>query len=336
MNSALQYSNRKVTAVAGALLTLASSLPLILVAAIAVAETSPAELKVKAIECTKSGDLPCAERNWSEYAELRPTDTRAVANLAIILNKRDKHEAAIVQFERVLDTGAGAYDLFAYYADSLAKTGKTTQAIEWFYKTLAVVPRLVDVRGDLAKLLVAEKRYYEALALLGAFDAQLEDQGKKPFFLAQRIAIEALLDRNTPLVQEATVELRLSKFGDHFYAPVSFGQSRATAFMVDTGASNTVVSESFLASSKAVYKVTKSSVEIKIADGRVVKGKAVKLDAVKIGPFELTNVIADACENCSHLLGQTTLSQFDLKSSKVQGVEFLTLTKRSKKEPLTK
>jgi len=323
---------RNIQRLAGVLSVLPLLLPFIFLAEFAVAEDSSEELKKTAIQCTKSRDLLCAERMWAEYVTLRPTDTNGIANLGIILNKRGKHEPAIANFERAIDLGEGTYDLFGFYADSLANTGKIDEAIDWSYKSLAVVPTLVDVRGALAKLLVSRNRHYEALALLAAFDGQLEDKGKQPFFSAQRIAIETGLERNRPSATAATVELRLPKLGEHFYAPVNFGQSRPSAFMIDTGASDTFVSESFLANSKVPYEAMDSTVSVKVADGRVLKGRRVKFREMRIGPFELSNVRAVACENCTHLMGQTTLTQFDLKSSKAQGVEFLTLTQKSRKE----
>lgn len=89
----------------------------------------------------------CAEQNWANYIRLRPTDSNAIANLGIVMNLRDNHAGAVLQFEKAIDMGEGTYDLFAYYADSLAKLGKTDEAIDWSYKALTVVPQLVDVRG---------------------------------------------------------------------------------------------------------------------------------------------------------------------------------------------
>jgi Flp pilus assembly protein TadD len=133
-------------------------------------EYSPEYYKQAVASCMRSQNYDCAEKKWIQYLRLRPNDGNALANLGIVMNLRDNNKGAVVQFERAIDLGEGAYDLFAYYADSLAKIGRTEDAIDWSYKTLAVVPRLVDVRGNLAKLLVLQKRYYEALSLLSSFD----------------------------------------------------------------------------------------------------------------------------------------------------------------------
>ena len=110
-------------------------------------------MKEAAIACQSKRDFACAEQNWQGYVAARPTDAQAIANLGVAMNERDEHEQAIVQFKKAIDLGEGTYDLFAYYADSLTKLGRTNDAIDWYYKSLAVVPQLVDVRGNLAKLL---------------------------------------------------------------------------------------------------------------------------------------------------------------------------------------
>ena len=101
--------------------------------------------------------------------------------------------AAVAQFKHSIEVGEGTYDLFAYYAESLRHLGRTDEAIDWSYKALSVVPRLVDVRGSLAKLLVVRHRPYEALSLLESFDADAVATGHPEYFGGQRISIESSL-----------------------------------------------------------------------------------------------------------------------------------------------
>lgn len=91
--------------------------------------------------------------------------------------------------------GEGSYDLFAAYSESLAKTDRIEEAIDWGYKTLAILPNLVNVRGDVAKYLVTRKREFEALTLLASFDSSLEAQGYGHYFNGQHITIESSLER---------------------------------------------------------------------------------------------------------------------------------------------
>ena len=308
----------------------------ILMLAVAVLTAAPvhaveytAEQYKKAVwPCWRSADYECVEKNWQQYLRLRPTDTNAIANLGIVRNLRDNHQGAIIQFERAIDLGEGTYDMFAYYADSLAKVGRTEDAIDWSYKTLAVVPKLVDVRGKLAKLLVLQKRYHEALALLISFDEQLGTKGESAYFEGQRIAIETAIARNSSAPSVEMASLRLPKYGDHFFAPIVLGESRPLAFMVDTGASRLTLSDDYLAKSKANYKVTGASVGMRTADGRRVVGRTVTIDLLRVGPYVMKNVPVFACKDCELLLGQSALSKFDLKSTRTQGVEFLNLSLR--------
>lgn len=62
---------------------------------------------------------------------------------------------------------------------------------------------------------------------------------------------------------------------------------------------------------------------------RLVNGKVFNVALLKLGPCELKDVPVHVCKGCAPLLGQAALSRFDLKSSKVQGVEFLTMTPRN-------
>jgi clan AA aspartic protease (TIGR02281 family) len=292
-----------------------------------VGSRTTSELRDAATRSTAARDYACAERLWAAYIERVPNDSHGLANLGIAQNRRDAHEQAVVQFKKAIDAGEGAYDLFAYYADSLDKLGRIDEAIDWSYRALSVVPSLVDVRGSLAKLLVRRGRPHEALALLQAFDAASEAKGQPAYFTGQRIAIESGL-QDSGGGQGAAAPLRLPMHEGHYYAPVAFGSARPTGFMVDTGASRTVMSKAMLEASKAEYRKLDAAVQLLTADGRRVRAQSVALASMRVGPFALENVQVVVCEGCVPLLGQGTLSRFDLKSSRVQGVEFLTLARR--------
>ncbi|MET0335715.1 MAG: retroviral-like aspartic protease family protein [Rhizobacter sp.] len=281
----------------------------------------------RARHCGREGDLACQEESWRDYIALRPTDATGPANLGMVLNHRDRHAEATEQFKAAITLGEGTYDLFAYYADSLNKLGQTEQAIEWNYKALSIVPSLVDVRGQLAKLLVGAKRPYEALVLLQAYDTQLEGRGQPAYFSGQRIAIEAAIEQDaTPTAEQKS--LRLPSLAGHYFAPVTLGSAKPVPFMVDTGATRTVVSEKLLKESKARYRITHTDVQMVTADGRKVAAQAATIESMSIGWFKLKNQLAIVCQDCAPLLGQSTLSGFDMQSSKVAGVESLVLTQR--------
>ncbi len=287
------------------------------------------DYKKAAQDCIKARDLNCAEENWAKYAQMRPNDSSGHAHLAILLNWNDKPEQAIVQAESAIRMGEGTYDLYAAYAASLEKVGRTDEAIDWSYKTLAVVPTLVDVRGSLAKILVQKNQPYEALALLTSFDDGLIAKGNNAYFEGQRIAIESNLDRLGNSKDTRSEVLRVTRLGDHFYAPVRFGAGHASAFMVDTGATLTTMNDDMLKQLKLPYKVVHERVPLHTADGRVALARQISVESMNVGPFELHNVQIFICPNCASLLGQNSLSKFNLKFSKNEGVEFLTFEPRA-------
>jgi predicted aspartyl protease len=296
---------------------------------VAFAEPTAEDYKKGVGPCMRAQAYDCAEKNWVQYLRLRPTDSHAVASLGIVLNLLGKHEQAVVQFQKAIDMGQGTYDLFTYYARSLEALGRTQEAIDWSYKALAVVPDLVDVRGDLARLLVSKGRHYEALSLLTAFDFKHEASGQPARFMAQRIAIESTLSASAGKPDAARPALRLSKFGNHFFVPVSLGGSSARGFMLDTGASVTTLSEELLAASKVAYTVVDPARQVMVADGRVRTVRELTLATLSVGPYELRDVQVWACKGCVSLLGQSTLARFDMNATRVQGVEFMTLSLRS-------
>jgi predicted aspartyl protease len=286
------------------------------------------EFSAQAIRCMRIGDVKCQEENLRDFIRLRPADAAAAGQLGVLLNRRGRHDEAIVQFRRALEFGAGTYDLFAYMADSYEKRGELPQAIEWSYKALSVVPTLVDVRRKLASLLVRSQRPYEALSLLQGYDNQLEARGLQAYFVAQRISIETSIGQTAGDKSVERNAIRLPVFGGHYFAPVSIALDRPRPFMVDTGASVTSLSERVLRDSKAEYKVLDPAVRMTTADGRRIFAKSIVVAAIKVGPFELKNVPAITCAECISLLGQASLSKFDMQTVRAQGLDFLLLAPR--------
>jgi len=283
------------------------------------------EMRDRIGRCERDADLPCAQETLEALLKKQSDDVIARAHLGLVMAHRDDDAHAVVEFKRAIDGGEGTYDLFAWYADSLARLGRSDEAIEWSYRSLSLVPNLVDVRGKLARLLVARGRPYEALSLLASYDADAAAKGRRGYFEGQRIAIESALATAAP---SAAGSLRLPVMDGHFYAPVALGEGKPQAFMVDTGASATTVTPAMLDEAKVDYRVVQPVVTLTTADGRHVVAQGITIPILHVGPYVLHDVPAVKCEHCVALLGQASLSHFDLRSSRTQGVEFLTLTPR--------
>lgn len=290
-----------------------------------------AELRARADACERAGDLAGAQEALAGLVKLRPNDGVAHARLGHVMARRDDDTHAVAEYQRAIDSGEGTYDLFAWYAESLGRVGRTDEAIEWSYRSLSLVPNLVDVRGELARMLMARGRRYEALSLLESFDADAESKGRHGYFAGQRIAIETALAAPAAAsgADATATSLRLPAMGGHYYAPVSLGSGRPLPFVVDTGATVSSVTSELLADSKAPYRVVQPMVVMTTADGRRVPAQGISIESITVGPYRLRNVQAVLCQHCVSLLGQSSLSHFDLKSSRTQGVEFLTLTPRT-------
>ena len=286
------------------------------------------EMRERVAGCERDADFACAQDTLTELLKRHPDDGVARAHLGLVMHHRDDDAHAVVEFKRAIDGGEGTYDLFAWYADSLARVGRDAEAVDWSYKSLAIVPKLVDVRGKLAKLLVAQGRPYEALSLLESFDADAAASGGQGYFEGQRIAIESALTSGAPANAAESKSLRLPAMGSHFYAPVALGGGRPLAFLVDTGATVSTVTPELLNESKAEYRVLQPVVTMTTADGRKVTAQGIVIASMSVGPYVLHDVPAVRCAHCVALLGQSSLSHFDLRSSRTQGVEFLTMTPR--------
>ncbi|HEY8977043.1 MAG TPA: retroviral-like aspartic protease family protein [Burkholderiaceae bacterium] len=283
------------------------------------------EMRDRIARCERDADMPCAQETLEALLKKQPDDAVARAHLGLVMAHRDDDAHAVVEFQRAIDSGEGTYDLFAWYADSLARLGRNDEAIEWSYRSLSLVPNLVDVRGKLARLLVARGRPYEALSLLASYDADAAAKGRRGYFEGQRIAIESALATVAP---GAAGSLRLPVMAGHFYAPVALGNGKPLAFMVDTGASATTVTPEMLDEARIDYRVVQPVVTMTTADGRQVAAQGITIPILRVGPYVLHDVPAVKCDHCVALLGQASLSHFDLRSTRTQGVEFLTLTPR--------
>lgn len=293
--------------------------------------SDPQQIRAEAAQYRADGQLAKSEKRYRWLVEHTPKngvdETTYKATLVAVLTQEGKYQEAIPICQSLIDEGAGGYDLFAFYAMSLAAVGRTDDAIHWYYRTLSLVPQLVDVRSNLAKLLVQSHRPYEALALLSSYDAQLIAKGVPAYFQAQRMAIESKLKNRAPV--DAANTLHLVKLAGSFYVSVLSTTGQSSPFMIDTGATATVLSPALLA--KLGYTISDEAKEVamRVADGRTIFGRAFVLPSLQIDSIMLPNVPVIVCaDECASLLGASVLSRFDMQTNENQGVETMTLQLR--------
>lgn len=275
-----------------------------------------------------AGDYEEAEENLRWLLERNPKDAKIQANLAFALTSQGKDAEALPIYAKLVESGEGTYDIFAYYAKTLDAVGRTDDAITWSYRALLLVPQLVDVRGDLAKLLVKKGRKFEALSLLASFDNELQSHGRPAYFEAQRIAIASALP---PPADVAGSDAAYStvRVGGHFYTVAIGEKEEAIPFLIDTGASHTTMSHEVLRMFDLRVPASSRSVELRTAGGHIIMGQFFTVPFLRIGPYALKDLQIVVCDNCESLLGQTTLERFDLKTIRADGLEILSMTPRA-------
>jgi predicted aspartyl protease len=67
---------------------------------------------------------------------------------------------------------------------------------------------------------------------------------------------------------------------------------------------------------------------LRTADGRDIAGQQFTAAVFRIGPHTLKDLPIVLCEDCASLLGQSALERFDLETTKVDGLEILSMTLR--------
>jgi clan AA aspartic protease (TIGR02281 family) len=302
-------------------------LPLLLASTLlAACSREPATVLQEAAEAMRTGNHEEAEEGFRWLLERTPGDAKLQANLAFALTQQGKHEEALPMYQALVAGGEGTYDLFAYYAKSLDGAGRVDDAIAWNYRALAIVPQLVDVRGDLAKLLVKHGRAFEALSLLASFDGQLEAQGRNAYFEGQRIAIASQLP--PPTAADAAKPFKAVNIEGHYYTVAVGKDGETMPMLIDTGASHTVASADALELIGVTVPADAPWIAMQTADGREITGREFTLPTLQIGPHLLNDVKIVSCGKCASLLGQSTLERFDLMTGKVEGLDVLTMTLR--------
>lgn len=99
--------------------------------------------------------------------------------------------------------------------------------------------------------------------------------------------------------------------------------------MIDTGPSYTTMSPHVFNALSSSIPLEGKLVRLVTADKSEFFGRRLVLSEFRIGPRLLKSVEVVVCDTCVSLLGQSTLERFDLATSKVDGVDYLTLKLRS-------
>lgn len=263
----------------------------------------------------------CSEEAFSKLLALDPRNAVALANMAIAQTHLRKYRSAVANFERLTQHARGTYDMMASMGRALEGIGRDDEAIGWYYRSLALNPHLIDVADRLIDLLAERKEYSEALSVIGSLS--YSSARVEALFKGRMIALAHLESKNG---KAETHAIRLVSVSDHHFLPISLeGMEMPALFMVDTGASELILSREFLAENGLGDYTFQGNGIATLADGRAVLAKRVVFHRLRVGPWTLNNVSAVVCEGCASLAGQSLLKRFRMSTSTVAGVEYMTL-----------
>ncbi len=88
------------------------------------------EMCARIATCERNADFACAQDTLTEFLKRNPDDGVARAHLGLVMHHRDDDGHAVVEFKRAIDGGESTYDVFAWYADSLARVGRDAEAVD--------------------------------------------------------------------------------------------------------------------------------------------------------------------------------------------------------------
>lgn len=120
-------------------------------------------------ECNTARNLECSEAVYTKIIELDPSDTIAIANLAMTKTKLAKHEDAERLYKIFFANSGVAVDVLAYYGETLTALEKHDEALLLYKDFISQYPRYVDVANSYFSLLQRVKGARDALNALEAY-----------------------------------------------------------------------------------------------------------------------------------------------------------------------
>lgn len=268
----------------------------------------------------------CSRTVYGSIIHDRPDDPRVVANFAMALSNSGDFAGALPYYERYLALGGGAVDALYGYARTLRGVGRRDEAIRWYYGTIQANPKLLDATAGLIELLIQGGRRVEALSVIRAFVRGLPNY--KGYWAGQIIAIEAGMDQGAGSRTDATRPIRIPAIGQHHYVPLRLGGgSHYEPFIVDTGATALTFNSTWAEDVQVPLRRTGKRIILETATG-FAQAEQVFLPEVMVGSIPMKDVEAVMCSSCAPLMGHSLLDRFDMKTTRVDSIEFLSLTPR--------
>ena len=267
----------------------------------------------------------CSIDAYGTIVAQRPTDTTALANLAMAQTKAQRYAEALPNYESFFKLGGSALDVLYWNGRTLKELGRTKEAISAYYRTIQADPTLLDVTEEIVELLAQSNRHDEALGVIGSFIHRLPSY--RSYWSATIVTINAALEQKVG-TSRAVQMLKIPAIGEHHFLPIKFSTENPYGFaLVDTGATYLTMGATVVRDTRLKTQTGAERIAVRTPTG-IIEALRITVSELYIGPIHLRNVEAAVCEECPFLAGQSVLSRFTMQTLREDDTNFLILRAR--------
>jgi tetratricopeptide (TPR) repeat protein len=289
-----------------------------------VLDLSPKQLKEWGAICNSLQDWRCSERVFARLVNKDPSSKTGLANYGMSLAHQQKWAEAHKAFETYFLESGAAYDVMFWQAKTLARLGRNSEALEWYYKALSKRPHNAEIVLEAVDHLMLMARFGEALSVVASFTNGAPD--KDPFWNSKVASIkEKMFDskREVATVSEAPVEtMRLPAIiGKNHFLPIHVGADAGFQFFIVDSESPVLTMPREVLQQLWQMNGLKSGVPLGSA-------RRVQLPELVIGPWTLKDIDVVICQSCRPRLGRLALETLAMETFLEDQMEFLLISKK--------
>ena len=272
--------------------------------------------------CKKLKKHSCAVQAYTTALNKSPKSYGIAGVLAIELVINKQYDQALLTFQNYFSHKDGTFEHKRYFARALSREDYVSDATEWYYKSLEQNPKSLETAVELIRHLAKNEIYEEALGVIGHYNRTFPKTIKKWKKLTHEVKRKYVSYNSKYNIRE----IKIMGFNKYLYAPVSLvSHGEVILFMVDPKSEFLTLDKRSLDLYKVQYKRLGTQ-KVTASNGSSVTAERVIIPNLNVGPFQLKNIKALACDNCANLLGKNLLKRLSFKTQdNNKGVRYITL-----------
>jgi tetratricopeptide (TPR) repeat protein len=275
-----------------------------------------------AFVCKQADKHVCAAKAYTKALAKAPKAYNLAGALGVELVKVGEYDRAILTFQNFFSHKDGKSEHKQHYAKALSEKDYIDDATEWYYKALQTDAKNFSAAEDLVAHLTKNENYVEALSVIGHYNTVFPKQTLRQW-AKMRNEVTEMYDKYTRTYD--IKEIKISGMNKFLHAPVRFASNGDTQlFLVDPESEFLTLDKSQLSQMGIDYK-DRGEKEVMATNGRYLKGNEIILSELTVGPFQLKNVKAIACDNCAFLLGKDVMKRLNSQAQDNKGIRYITL-----------